>query len=190
MILIFIRIKNCKRTSLPGIVCAVFERNYHMGPSMTQNLHGQAIVSPNLKIISSIIKESEYFDEEILKKENNKFYTPDEFNDAMKSLNLASQLFCMHLNISSLSYHHLELYNLLSNFKIKTNITGISETRLQMGKQPITNISFPNYVYEHTPTESGKGGTLLYIDKNIKYKLRNDLNIYEKRWLSLLLSKF
>ena len=30
------------------------------------------------------------------------------------------------------------------------------------------------------PTESGKGGTLLYIDKNIKYKLRNDLNIYEK----------
>ena len=99
----------------------------------------------------------------------------------MKSLNLASQLFCMHLNISSLSYHHLELYNLLSNLKIKPNIIGISETRLQRGKQPITNISLPNYVYEHTPTESGKGGTLLYIDKNIKYKLRNDLNIYEKK---------
>ena len=31
-----------------------------------------------------------------------------------------------------------------------------------------------------SPTESGKGGTLLYIDKNIKCKLRNDLNIYEK----------
>ena len=144
-------------------------------------LHGEAIVSPNPKIISSIIKESEYFDEEILKKANNKFYTPDEFNNAMKSLNLASQLFCMHLNISSLSYHHLELYNLLSNLKIKPNIIGISETRLQRGKQPITNISLPNYVYEHTPTESGKGGTLLYIDKNIKYKLRNDLNIYEKK---------
>ena len=44
-------------------------------------------------------------------------------------------------------------------------------------------------VYEHTPTESGKGRTVLYIDKNIKYKLCNDLNIYEKRWLSLLLSE-
>ena len=108
----------------------------------------------------------------------------------MKSLNLALQLFCMHLNISSLSYHHLDLYNLLFNLKIKPNITGISETRLQRGKQPISNISLPNYVYEHTPTESGKGGKLLYLDKNIKYKLRNDLNIYEKRWLSLLLSKF
>ena len=99
----------------------------------------------------------------------------------MKSFNLASQLFFMHLNISSLSYHLLELYNLLSSLKIKPNIIGISETRLQRGKQPITNISLPNYVYEHTPTESGKGGTLLYIDKNIKYKLCNDLNIYEKK---------
>ena len=153
-------------------------------------LHGETIVSPNPKMISSIVKESEYFGEEVLKKANNKLYTPDEFNNIMKSLNLASQLFCMHLSISSLSYHHLELFNLFFNLKIKPNITGISETRLQMGKQPITNISFPNYVYEHTPTESGKGGTLLYIDKNIKYKLRNDLNIYEKRWLSLLLSKF
>ena len=92
--------------------------------------------------------------------------------------------------VSSLSFHHLELYNLLSNLKIKPNIIGISETRLQREKQPITNISLPNYVYEHTPTESGKGGTLLYIDKNIKYKLRNDLNIYEKRWLSLLLNNY
>ena len=61
------------------------------------------------------------------------------------------------------------------------NIIGISETRLKRGKQPIANISLRNYVSEHTPTESGKGGTLLYIDKNLKYKLRNDLNIYEKK---------
>ena len=87
----------------------------------------------------------------------------------------------MHLNISSLSYHHLELYNLLSNLKIKPNTIAISETRYQRGNQPSTNISLPNYVYEHTPAESGKGGTFLYIDKNIKYKLRNDLNIYEKK---------
>ena len=56
-------------------------------------LHGEAIVSTNPNIISSIIKKSEYFHEEILKKANNEFYTPDEFNDAMKSLNLAVQLF-------------------------------------------------------------------------------------------------
>ena len=32
-------------------------------------LHGRAIVSPNPKIISSIIKQSEYFDEEMLKRQ-------------------------------------------------------------------------------------------------------------------------
>ena len=89
----------------------------------------------------------------------------------------------MQLNISSLFYHHLELYDLITSLKITPNITGISETRLQNGKEPITNISLPNYIYEHTPTESGKGGTLLYIDKSIKYKLRKDLNIFEKKMI-------
>ena len=95
----------------------------------------------------------------------------------------------MHLNISSLSYHHLELYNLISSLKIKLNIIGISETRLQNGKEPITNISLPNYVYEHTPTESGKGGTRLYIDKSIKHKLRKDRNIFEKKITELTFIK-
>ena len=45
----------------------------------------------------------------------------------------------------------------------------------------ITNLSLPNYVYEHIPTESGKRGTLIYIDKSIKYKLRKGLNIFEKK---------
>ena len=86
----------------------------------------------------------------------------------------------MHLNISSLSYYHLELYNLVLDMKIKPKIIGISESRLQKSKQNTTNISLPNYVYEHTPTESSKGGTLLYLDKNLKYKIRKDLNIYHK----------
>ena len=86
----------------------------------------------------------------------------------------------MHLNISSLSYHHLELYHLISDMKIKPKIIRISESRLQKSKQHITNISLPNYVYEHPPTESSKGGTLLYLDKNLKYKLRKNLNIYHK----------
>ena len=61
--------------------------------------------------------------------------------------------------------------------KTRPKIVGISESGLQINKQPINNISLPNYVYEHTPTEFGKGGTLLYIDQNLKYKVRGDLNI-------------
>ena len=146
-------------------------------------MHGEVVISPNPKIISSIIRQSKYLDEELLSKANSKLYTPDEFNNALKNLNIASQFFSMHLNISSLSYYHLQLYNLISSLKIKPNIIGMSQTRLQKGKEPITNISLPNYVYEHTRTESGKRGTLLYIDKSIKYKLRKDLNILEKKMI-------
>ena len=56
----------------------------------------------------------------------------------------------------------------------------ISESRLQINKQPINNISLLNYAYEHAQSESGKGGTLLYIDPNLKYKVRVDLTIYSE----------
>ena len=61
-----------------------------MGPLMILSWknNGEVVVSPNPKIISSIIKPSEYLDEEPLREANNKFYTPDEFNNALKNLNM------------------------------------------------------------------------------------------------------
>ena len=38
----------------------------------------------------------------------------------------------------------------------------------------------------NTPTESGKGGTLLSIDQNLKYKVRGNLDIYSKYTLKYL----
>ena len=49
-------------------------------------MHGNRILSPNPKFISSVIKQSEYFAEEILEKVNNKYYTPTEFNNALNEL--------------------------------------------------------------------------------------------------------
>ena len=72
-------------------------------------MHGNRLLSPNPKFISSVIKQSQYFDEEILEKVNNKYYTPTEFNNALNELNTKKQNLYMHFNISSLSCHHLEL---------------------------------------------------------------------------------
>ena len=81
----------------------------------------------------------------------------------------------MHLNISSLSYHHQELHNHLYNMETKPKIIGIPESRLQINKQPINNISLPNYVPEHTPTEPGKRDTPISIDPNLRCKVKGDL---------------
>ena len=85
-------------------------------------MHGNRIHSPNPKFISSVIKQSKYF------------YTPTEFNKALNKLSTKKQNLYMHLNISFLSYHHLELYNLISDMKNKPNTIGISESRLQKSK--------------------------------------------------------
>ena len=39
------------------------------------------------------------------------------------------------------------------------------------------NIDLNNYNIESTPTESEKGGTLLYIYSDLNCKIRNDLKI-------------
>ena len=47
------------------------------------------------KIISSVVKQSEYLDEELLSNVNNKSYTPYEFNNALKNLNMHLSFFFM-----------------------------------------------------------------------------------------------
>ena len=37
------------------------------------------------------------------------------------------------------------------------------------------------YAFEYTTTESSKGGTLIYIDIDITYKVRNDLKICKSK---------
>ena len=36
-----------------------------------------------------------------------------------------------------------------------------------------------SYSFEHTPTESYAGGTLMYVANHLSYKTCNDLNIYK-----------
>ena len=53
----------------------------------------------------------------------------------------------------------------------------------------LNNLNLNNYSFEFTPTETSLGGTLLYIANHLSYKCRNDLNIYKKMNLNLLLLK-
>ena len=88
-------------------------------------MHGKIILSPNKKIITNAVRQNQIIDEELRRKANNKFFTPNEFH-ALKDLVNRKYALYMHLNISALSYHHQELYNLM---KTKPKIIGISEGR-------------------------------------------------------------
>ena len=105
----------------------------------------------------------------------------------MKELNSeknnSQSLSLLHLNISSLSYHTDEFTNLLNEINSNFKIIGITESRLITKKEPVNSIGIPNYNIEQTPTESDKGGALLYISKEINYKTRNDIKVYNEKLL-------
>jgi hypothetical protein len=88
-----------------------------------------------------------------------------------------------HLNISSLQKHFEDLNILLSLINFEISIIGITETRLKKDSPPTHPIIIKNYNFEHTPTESSCGGTLLYLSNKLIYKRRDDLIIYAPNYL-------
>ena len=106
---------------------------------------------------------------------NCKYYTPSELND--KNFHLAS-LSIAHLNISSLSYHLDSLKNLINSLDKQFDVIGISESRIR-DLNHNSNIELESYKIVQCPTESTKGGSLLYISKNLEFVERPDLKIYQ-----------
>ena len=109
----------------------------------------------------------------------NKIFTPDEFHNHLKTL-LPSNLY-LHMNISSLPCRIDDLKSLIRNCQVKPKTIGISECSLKKNLDVHSNISIEGYTFEYTTAESSKGGTLIYIDNNIRYKVRSDLKIYKSK---------
>ena len=97
----------------------------------------------------------------------------------MSEFSEASELF------EFLPYHFQNLNDFLESLK-KTLVTGITESWIKVNSQPLINIDLNNYNIQSTPTESEKGGTLLYISSDLNYKVGNDLKIYKAKELELV----
>ena len=138
---------------------------------------GKLLTSPKLTIEKKnrIIFPSDDC-ENVIKSE---LYTPENFYKINAAQN-SDNLFIL-MNISSVSCHIDNLTAFINNCKIKPKVIGLSETRLRKNRQPLSNINLENYVYESTPTESFKGGTMLYVDKQLTYRLRKDLMMYKSK---------
>ena len=79
------------------------------------------------------------------------------------------------------NFEHFEC--LLDSTNFNFDVIAISETRIIKNKAPVNNIDLTNYSFEHCPTESSAGGTLLYIRNQFLYKTRNDLNIHKSSFI-------
>ena len=108
-----------------------------------------------------------------------KYYDIDELQK-LKIPNKENSLFLFHINSCSLNKHFEELQNLLQSTNINFDVIAITDTRIPKNNSVTQNFVLNNYSFEHTPTESSAGGTLLYITNRLSHKIRNDLKIYKK----------
>ena len=97
------------------------------------------------------------------------YCTPIPLTEKRKSI--------FHMNIASLNLHKEELETSLSLLSFQFDIIGITETKFIKGIAPIVDPKLPGYKHHHTPTESSKGGVLMYIRENLNFKRRGTLKI-------------
>ena len=90
-----------------------------------------------------------------------KYYT---VNDFIKNIDYNNKAFlALHLNTASLTKHIDELRSLLNDVHNPFDMIGITKTKFQKDLPSYAIVTIPSDHIEHTLTESGAGGTLLYI---------------------------
>ena len=108
------------------------------------------------------------------------YFSCDDFVNA--KIEAGKNFSILHLNIHSIQRHVEELRVLLHALNFKFDIVAISESKLNC--EPQIDINLQGYHSPHCKfTEAGKGGTILYISKELNFKPRKDLEIYESREL-------
>jgi len=101
-----------------------------------------------------------------------KYYHADEISNCFKKYGFS----LFHLNIASLGCHKDELEELLSIVEHKLDVIGLSETKIKKGQTPIYDTTLKGYKNCFTPTESDKGGTIIYYNENLEGHHRKDLD--------------
>ena len=52
---------------------------------------------------------------------------------------------------------------------------------VRKNKEPLANIHLSNYTHEFTSTESSESGAIIYIENSMRYKVRHNLCINQRK---------
>ena len=113
---------------------------------------------------------------------NCQYYDVEEFSDC--NFNPSKNFSILHYNIHSIQLHIEEFRVALQMLNFPFDIICISESKIHKDCDPLIDISLHGYQAPiGTPTESTKGGVLIYIKNGLNFKPRDDLNMYKKSQL-------
>ena len=110
-----------------------------------------------------------------------KYYSPEEFTTA-KFISFKT-FSILHYNIHSVQRHIDEFRVVLDMLNFKFDVICLSESLIKTPQTPI-NINIEGYQNPiGTPTDSAKGGVLIYVKSGIDFKCRNDLKVHKSKEL-------
>ena len=104
------------------------------------------------------------------------YYTTHEIhsnNDIIQCLSYDKALSALHCNIRSLAANHDNFLHLISELSYKFSLIGLSETKLSIDIELISNIDIPGYNFISEPNHSNAGGVAFYINDNLKYIIKS-----------------
>ena len=129
--------------------------------------------------------EGNNFGDDIIPSIDCQYYSIDEFSDSKFNHNKSFSI--LHYNIHSIERHIEEFRVILQLLDFKFDIICFSESKIIKNCAPKIDICIPGYQEPlSTPTESSKGGVLVYVKEGLKVKPRPDLNVYKNKELESL----
>ena len=124
-------------------------------------------------------------DDEMTSLINCNYYSIDEF--CSSNFNPSKTFSILHYNIHSVALHMENFRVALQMLDFQFDIICLSESKIIKDFDPVVDIFLDGYQQPvGTPTESTKGGVLVYVKNGIKFKPRNDLNAYKAKELESL----
>ena len=145
----------------------------HIFDSLNRNINNYAY---------DLDTEDNNFGEDFIPAIDCQYYSIDDFSAAHFSPNRTFSV--LHYNIHSVELHIDEFRLILEMLDFKFDIICFSESKIIKDMPPKVDITINGYQEPlSAPTESTKGGVLIYVRDGIKFKPRPDLTVYRKKEL-------
>lgn len=105
------------------------------------------------------------------------YYSIHEFhsNEDIQSTICPRAFSVLHFNIRSLAANFDAFHQMLSDMNHSFSITGLSETKINVGVDPYINTDLPGYCFLSQSSMSNARGVGFYVKNNLSYTIRDEL---------------
>lgn len=112
--------------------------------------------------------------------QNFNYYSAHDFHSNCDIVECSADLqpfSTLHFNIRSLAANYDHFIHMLTELYFPFSVIGLSETKIKVDQDILSNIEMPGYDFISQPTLSNAGGVGFYVNKDLNYIVCSDLTV-------------